>query len=412
MPQELTILPGLSVAENIVVGAEPSQGPFLWPARRNAAARNVLERFGLRLPLAADAATLTAPQQRLVMFAHALHKGARVLILDEPTAALSDSDAEVITDAVQNLRREGISVIYVSHRFHEILQLCDAVTVIRDGTSVGTIPRAELDLAQLVTAVVGKGALLDSRPRSGRVGDPILEVADLAGRELRGVSLTLRAGEILGVAGLPGSGVSELLEILGGAQRQRQGTMRVRDRTVSFGSPADALQKGIAYLPAERSRSSLLGLTVRFNVVVSSLGRVARAGMVTVGIERKAVGGVLKGVGIVGKVDQSLGSLSGGNRQKALMARCLKADAAVLVLDDPTVGVDVRARHDLHDLLRGLADQGRAVIVSASEIEELAAIADRVVVLKRGRLTNELKGAELTPDAVVAAATHGPASAA
>ena len=412
MPQELTILPGLSVAENIVIGAEPRRGPFLWPADRHAAARKVIERFGLHLPLAADAAKLTAAQQRLVMFAHALHKGARLLILDEPTAALSDADAEVITQAVLRLKGEGLSVIYVSHRFHEILQLCDEVTVIRDGTSVGTTRRSELNLGHLVTAVVGKGALLDSKPRTGVAGPSILEVEDLAGQELRGVSLSLKEGEILGVAGLPGSGVSELLEMLGGARHQRQGTIRVHSNVVSFRSPADALKKGIAYLPAERARSSLLGLSVRLNVVISSLGRVARMWIVTAGIERKAVAKVLDNVGIAGKADSALGSLSGGNRQKALMGRCLMANAAVMVLDDPTVGVDVRARHDLHDLLRGLADEGRAVIVSASEMEELAAIADRVIVLKRGRLAAELTGPELTPDAVVIAATHGTATAA
>lgn len=412
MPQELTILPGLSVAENIVIGAEPRRGPFLWPPDRQAAARRVIERFGLHLPLAVDAAMLTAAQQRLVMFAHALHKGARLLILDEPTAALSDSDAELITQAVLRLKREGISVIYVSHRFHEILELCDEVTVIRDGTSVGTIPRNELDLRQLVTAVVGKGALLDSKPRATAPGQTILETVDLAGAELRGVSLRLRKGEILGVAGLPGSGVGELLEMLGGALRHRRGTIRVHDKVEYFRTPADALRKGIAFLPAERARSSLLGLSVRLNVVISSLGRVARLGMVTAGIERKGVAKVLDSVGIAGKADSLLGSLSGGNRQKALMGRCLMADAAVMILDDPTVGVDVRARHDLHDLLRGLADEGRAVIVSASEMEELAAIADRVLVLKRGRITAELAGSSLTPDAVVEAATHGTASAA
>ncbi len=410
MPQELTIMPGLSVAENIVIGVEPAQGPFLWPARRTAAARKVLERLGLRLPVDALAGSLTAPQQRLVMFANALHRRVRVLILDEPTAALSDTDAEVITEAVQNLRQQGISVIYVSHRFHEILELCDAVTVFRDGSSVGTIPRAELDLGQLVTAVVGKGALLDSRPRTRGPGQPILEIVDLAGRELRGVSLALREGEILGLAGLPGSGVGELLEMLGGARRQGQGTIRVRDQVASFKSPADALGKGIAYLPAERARAGFLGLPVRLNVVISSLSRVGRMGVVTAGRERKAIGKVLESVGIAGKVDQPLEALSGGNRQKALMGRCLMSGAAILVLDDPTVGVDVRARHDLHDLLRELADEGRAVIVSASEMEELSAIADRVVVLKRGRVTAELKGAELTPDAVVAAATTASAA--
>ncbi len=407
MPQELTILPGLSVAENIVIGAEPSTGPVLWPWRRKAAAMKVLERLGIEMPLDAAAGSLSAPQQRLVMFANALHRQVRLLILDEPTAALSDAEAEVVIGAVLTLKRQGISVIYVSHRFREVLRLCDVVTVIRDGTSVASIPRVDLDLRQLVSAVIGKGALLDAQPRKGAPGEQVVVVDDLVGREVRGVSLAMRSGEILGIAGLSGSGVGDLLEMLGGVRRPRSGSIKIKGRQASLGCPADALALGLAYLPAERARSGFLDLTVRSNVVVSSLRRVGWLGVVTARWERKAIVETLDSLGIGSRIEDGLAALSGGNRQKALIARCLVADAEILVLDDPSAGVDVRARHDLHSLLRQLADKGRTVVVSSSEMEELAAVADRVLVFWRGYITAELAGAELTPDSVVVAATHG-----
>jgi len=405
MPQDIALIPDLSVAENVVLGHEPRLGPILWPGQRRRAARSVLARLGVELPLDAPALSLRPADQRLVMLAQSLFRRARVVILDEPTAAMGVSDAGVVLAAVTSLRSEGVSIVYVSHRFDEVVSLCDFVTVIRDGSDVMTVQRRDLTAEVLVQAVVGEGNLMEAPARVSDIGETLCTVNNLRGRELRGVSAQLRTGEILGVAGLPGSGVSELLEVMAGVRRPAAGDIVLAGRRRVFGSPADAVAVGIAYLPGERSRIGFSNLPVRTNVVISRLEAVFKMGLITVARERKAAREAASLVGLATRVDDPLAALSGGNQQKALVARSLFARSSVLVLDDPTAGVDVKARADIHVLLRRLADEGKSVVLSSSEPEELAALADRVVVLSRGRVAAVLSGRELTPEAVIRSST-------
>lgn len=408
MPQELTIVPGLSVAENITMGREPARFGLLRHKDSTRAAKDVLQRMRVDLPVGTPTGELGPASQRVVMLARALHAGAHTVILDEPTAALNATEAEVFLGVVESLRTAGVAVVYISHRFGEVERLCDEVTVLRDGRTVDRLKGDRCNQHELVAAIVaesGTGEPLE-HSRQVRAATPALvRVRDLAGERLRGVSLELGRGEILGLCGLPGSGINELMEILGGAQRPRAGKILVDDREVAFTDPADALACGISYLPVERARAGMLDLTLRSNLMASSLPRVSRMGMLTAAIEKRFVQPVVSELGLQRRIEEPLRALSGGNRQKILLSRCLLANARVLVLDDPTVGVDIKARQDIHDLLARIADEGRAVVVAVSEPEELVGIADRVLVLSRGQVAAELNRDQITSETLVRAVT-------
>lgn len=433
MPQEHTVVAGLTVEENVSLGHEPARLGFVRRRTRRDAVRATLERIGVAVDPRAPVDALSAPEQRMVMLARALHSGARVLFLDEPTAALRREDAELLLGTVMAARDAGTAIVYVSHRFAEVQRLCDAVTVLRDGATVDRLDGDAITADALVRAVVTEGALDDvRRERSGGAaagagtdaggadtdaggaadgptdaiggaGGPevVVRLRGVSGRELHGVDLDVRAGEIVGVCGLTGSGVTELLEILGGVAAPAGGSITVDGTVRRFREPFDALRRGIAFLPAERSRAGMLERTVRENLLVARMDDVAARGFVTNRRERRAARPALDAFGLADRADDPLGALSGGNRQKVLLGRCVRADARVVVLDDPTVGVDVAARHEIHRTIVAMADAGRAVVVAASEAEELAAIADRVVVLVRGRVAAELTGDELTPATLV-----------
>ncbi|MBF6621317.1 MAG: sugar ABC transporter ATP-binding protein [Patulibacter sp.] len=406
MPQEQTVVPGLTVEENVSLGHEPSRGGVVRRGARRTRVRETLERIGIAIDPRAPIDELTAAEQRMTMLARALYSGARVLVLDEPTAALRREDAERLLDTVTAARDAGTAIVYVSHRFAEIERLCDAVTVLRDGSTVDRLVGVAITADALVRAVVTEGAIddvADGRRTSSPASDlpTVARLRGITGRELHGVDLDVRAGEIVGVCGLAGSGVTELLEALGGVVGPGAGHVEVDGAVRRFREPHDALRRGIAFLPAERSRAGMLDRPVRENLLVARMDDVAVRGFVTNGRERRAAHPALASFGLADRADDPLGALSGGNRQKVLLGRCVRADARVVVLDDPTVGVDVGARQEIHRSIVALADAGRAVVVAASEVEELAAVADRVVVLVRGRIAAELSGDALTPERLV-----------
>jgi ABC-type sugar transport system ATPase subunit len=295
----------------------------------------------------------------------------------------------------------------VSHRFAEVNRLCEEVTVLRDGRTVDVLAGERLSVDALVEAVV-----VDERPETstaeravGTVAPPVVLEADaVVGRRLRGVSVAVRAGEILGVCGLNGSGVDELLDILGGSIRARSGTVRVRGSDVTWRSPADAHRHGVAFMPAERSRAGMLELPIRQNLRLGGGSGVARM-FTTAGHERARAVSALEPFGLAHRADEPLRALSGGNRQKVLMARCLEIADVALVINNPTVGVDLKARADIHDLVRRGAGEGRAVVLTSSEPEELIALADRVLVITRGAVSSELSGDNMTLAALVRSLT-------
>lgn len=404
VPQEIALADQLSVAENVLLGNECRWGPLLIPHRARRRSAAVMRELGADVSVRVRAGSLRGSAQRLVMFAQALSRDASVIIVDEPTAGLSVEETEIVVGALEELKRRGRTIIFVSHRFNEVLRLCDRVTVVRDGLTTETLERSELSEQTLVGAVVGTETT-KAEVDSARVvrDEQGLDVVSLRGRDLRGVSLAARRGEIVGVVGLVGSGVEELLAVMGGAATPTAGHLIVRGEQRRFDSPADALAAGVAYLPADRARAGLLEMPVRINIVISKTDRVAKGGFVTRGLERRGALDVLRRFGLERYCDRPLSSLSGGNRQKALIGRAIFVGADVLVLADPTVGVDFGARAELHELLRELANDGCTIIVSSSEPEELVAFVDRVVVMRRGQVGEILAGEGITIDALARA---------
>jgi ribose transport system ATP-binding protein len=305
------------------------------------------------------------------------------------------------------MKAQGRTLLFVSHRFGEVLRLCDRVTIMNDGTTARTIERADLSRSDLIMAVAGDEESNTRRASSAQTrGEPTLRADDLRGRELRGVSLEANKGEILGVIGLAGSGVEELLGIVGGAIQPASGTVTVGQEQRRFATPADAIGAGVAYLPADRTEAALLGISVTTNVLLSRTRDASRGGFLNRAAERRATGSVLGRLRLGQHAAKPLSALSGGNRQRALIARSMFAQAQILVFADPTVGVDFRARAEIHELVRTLAAEGKTVLVSSSEPEEIVMLADRVVVLRNGEVATTLDGDAVSLGSLTRAATH------
>ncbi|MFM1768378.1 MAG: hypothetical protein RJA22_907 [Verrucomicrobiota bacterium] len=413
--QQPALFPDLTVAENIGLRLEPVRGlaRIDWPARRATAAR-LLERLGARLSPDAEVRDLSMPEQQLVEIACALGAGARLVIMDEPTASLTRAEVEALFAVVRTLRADGVGVIYISHRLEEIFTLADRVTVLRDGQSVGTRsvrPAAPgeppLDEAGLIRLMVGR----DVEPLPAPEHAPGTEVA----LSLRGVGcsssgvqdihLDLRAGEILGLAGLVGAGRTELARILFGLTPADAGEIRRQGKPVTLRSPRDAIEQGIAYVPEDRRRHGIvLDLPIEQNMTLAAHDRVFPGGWLRRPAERALALGFLRDLDIRAPGPDAPGSaLSGGNQQKVALARWLATQPRVLILDEPTQGVDIGAKGEIHRLIRRLAAEGIAVLLISSDLPEVIGLSHRLGVMRGGRLVAELPGRS-DPHAVMAAA--------
>jgi len=421
--QELALVPELSVAENLVLGREPTRlGLLRHEAVRQEAVR-ALERVGLDLDPARPVRTLGIAQQQLVEIARALAKQAAILVLDEPTAALSGGDARRLLDLLVDLRGRGVSAIYVSHRLDEVFAIADRIAVLRDGRTVATGPAREMPRERVIAHMVGRD-VKDYYPRPPRGdGDVLLEVRDWSladpanpGRAvLEGVGFEVRAGEVLGLAGLMGAGRTALVASLVGAGRSAvRGTLRVAGAPARapFRSPADALAAGVALLSEDRQRFGLIpSASVEDNLTLATLRRFARGGLLDAGARAQAARTQVETLrirtpGLGTPVDR----LSGGNQQKVVLGRWLLAEPRVLLLDEPTRGIDVGARAEFYRLIGELTARGLAVVLVSSDLPELLGLSHRVVVLNRGRIAATLDAERATPEAVMAAATAGAAA--
>ena len=408
VPQELTIAPTLTVAQNIMLGHEPRRRPGMLRERElRRRATDVLDSLSLDLPVDTRLGELPLIEQRLVMIARALSFNARLLIFDEPTATVSPNEARLLLELVRGLADRGVSVLYVSHQLREIEALCDAVTVLRDGRVVAALERGQASHAALVEILVPESTAVTSASDSAGAdtGRVILEAAGLGGERLRNVSCEAREGEILGLAGLAGSGARELLLTVCGAVPFSAGTLEIAGRGIRSGNTLDAVAAGVGFLPGDRSLGTFPSHSVRHNVTLPSLARHTRLGFVNAREERTAVAALLDRVAIRADPDSLVSSLSGGNQQKALVARWIASNARVLLLDDPTAGVDIATRPEIHAEIRALANGGATVLLVSTDVDELAELADRVLVFERGAITTELSGESLTSGRVLAAMT-------
>jgi galactofuranose transport system ATP-binding protein len=416
--QEINLIPLRSVAQNVFLGREPRTRLGLIDVRRmNRLAEEILERYELRVDVTAPLKSLGLGTQQMVAIARAVSMDAQAVIMDEPTSSLEAREVETLFRVVRRLREDGVGVIYVSHHLDELYELCERVTVLRDGRVVHTGDLAELSKLRLISTMLGRDLAEVKRgttsfgEHEGVAGKPILKVRGLTRRHvIEDISFDVRPGEVVGLAGLLGAGRSETARAIFGAQTVDTGTVEVAGKTVKPNSPPAAIRAGIAFLPEDRKADGIIpGLSVRENIVAAALPRLSRAGLVSEKAQDRLVETFMRRLGIkASSPEQPVGELSGGNQQKVLLARWLCMEPKVLILDEPTRGIDVGAKAEVQHLIDELAEQGLGVIMISSELEEIVEGADRVVVLKDGTAIGTLTGDELSEDTIMKLLAESP----
>jgi ribose transport system ATP-binding protein len=351
----------------------------------------------------------TAAEKQLALLVRVLSRSARLVILDEPTTALTPPEVARLFGIIRRIRAQGITFVFISHMLEELVQLSDAICVLRDGRNVGRLERGDFDLQRLSQLIAGRTLARAARRAAPAAGDPRLEAEGLGlGREFQGVSFRLRPGEILGVAGLQGSGRSAVVRSLFGAPAATEGAIRVDGRPMRIRFPADAIAAGIGFVPEDRKTLGLFDdLDVKLNVCMAGLsGLSRRGGFLDTGRLREVTGRMRDDLSIkMAGVDAPVRSLSGGNQQKVLISRWLALRPRILLMSEPTRGVDVGSKQEIVDLIRALAAQGCSCVISSSELDELVDLADRILVMNRGRVARILEAGEATKDRIILAAT-------
>ncbi|MAY63143.1 MAG: D-xylose ABC transporter ATP-binding protein [Rhizobiales bacterium] len=400
--QELSLAPNLTVAQNIFLGAEPSQLGITDRRSMNTKTAPILKRLGVKFGPETLVGDLSLGERQLVEIGRALAAHARVIVMDEPTTSLSTRETEQLFDVIAGLKGEGVAIIYISHRMEEIYRLSDRCSVLRDGSYVGTLSREELNASKLVSMMVGRDLSTfykKEHKQFERSGDPVLAVDRLGdGKLVHDVSFEVHPGEVLGIAGLVGSGRTELARLIYAADPVSDGTIRLHGEPIRCRTPREALSKGIAYLTEDRKGLGLfLDMSVSENVSMCVIERDAGVfGIRNYAAAAKRAAGAMKSLAIKAPNARiNVGSLSGGNQQKVLLARLLEIGPDVVILDEPTRGVDVGAKSEIYRLIDSLASEGLAVIMISSELPEIIGVADRVLVMREGTLAGEVTG---TPD--------------
>lgn len=431
--QQPSLFPELSVAENLALGLEqPSLWkPINWSARRNRAA-DLLAQIGAGIDPDALACDLSMPQQQMVEIARAIRADARVVIMDEPTASLSDEDVQNLFKVIRRLKSGGAGIIYISHRLDELPAIADRVTVLRDGCTIQTIPMDRVTRDELIRLMVGRELAAIFPKRKVKIGEPVLELRGF-GRSIAGVAevnLSVCKGEIVGLAGLVGCGRSELARTIFGLTPADRGEMLLRGEPVNITSPAEAIRQGIAYLPEDRRRHGVISeLPVSANITLASLGRgmrtrsrsqriapetsngdicvpeLSRWGRLNFRREREIAIDYIRRLGIkTPAVFSPVSTLSGGNQQKVALSRWLAVRPSVLILDEPTQGIDVGAKAEIHELMMELAEQGAAIVMISSELPEILGMSDRVAVMRGGTICAVLNRGEAAQQRILALA--------
>jgi ribose transport system ATP-binding protein len=407
--QELDLFPHLTLGENMVIGN------LRFPTRRfvrfseiDAFCRPYLEQVGLDCGSREMAGALSIGQMQLLAIARALSLNARIILMDEPTSSLFDDSAERLFRLIAGLKQRGVSIVYVSHKLNEIFRVCDRVTVLRDGETVGTRETGETNAEELIRMMVARELKVSAAPANREPSrDIALSVSHLETKKLHDVSFEVRRGEVLGVAGLVGAGRSELGAALFGLDRIRGGEIRLQEKLVDLRSAREAMRMGVGLLPEDRKLQGLMmQMSVVENTTLAVLGRMRSHGLIDRRRERAAVEPLYVELALkYSSLDASVSGLSGGNQQKVLLAKCLLANPDVLFLDDPARGIDVGAKEDIYRIIARLAADGKAIIFVSSELPELLRCCDRIMVLKEGRVTATYNAAEATQEKIMASAT-------
>ncbi|MGN1019927.1 MAG: sugar ABC transporter ATP-binding protein [Aristaeellaceae bacterium] len=399
--QDVSLVTPMTVAENVYMGRR--FGRIYSKRRLNRMAQRLFDDYGLELDPALPVERLSPAGQQMVEIARAISNNCRIMIMDEPTAPLAANEVNTLFRIIGRLKAQGVTVIYISHRMEEVFQITERISVLRDGCYVTTLRTRDTDRAALVKLMVGR-ELSESFPqRQTRRGDVILEARDLTGNSVEHISFQLHRGEILGFAGLMGSGRSETMALLCGARKPDSGSILMGGREIRLSSPAAAIRHGIALIPEDRKEQGIIPWnTVQFNISLSSLGKITRLGFISGGRNRAMAEQFRRELRIkVPGVRQLMVNLSGGNQQKVVLAKALAADPEVIIFDEPTKGIDVGAKQEIYALINSLCARGKAIIMVSSDMEEILGMSDRILVLYEGTLSGELSREEFSQENVL-----------
>jgi ABC-type sugar transport system ATPase subunit len=408
--QEFALFPQLSVAENIFVGQERrNRFGMVDYGRTRREARQLLQKLGVSLDVGASVSSLSVADQQMVEIARAMVLNVKLLVLDEPTAVIAGREVAVLFDLLRRLRESGVSVLFISHRLEEVFTICDRVTVLKDGRLVGTHDIAYVTRERLISMMVGRdlGDLFPPRPATGPAGELVLRTEALAGNRVRDISIELRAGEIVALAGMVGAGRSELALALFGAAPLQSGTIHVKGRRFTSMTPARAIELGMGLVTEDRKSQGLaMLLDIAANITGPALSEVARRGLIDRRLESTIATREIERYRIACRGPATkVATMSGGNQQKVIVARWARICRSVLILDEPTRGIDVGAKAEIYRIMRDLAASGVAILMISSELTEVIGMADRVIVMREGRMTGELAGVEATEQNIMHLAT-------
>ncbi|MDR0652186.1 MAG: sugar ABC transporter ATP-binding protein [Synergistaceae bacterium] len=408
--QEFNLIRGMSVSENMFLGREPRTAfGTIDTKRRNEEAKHWLDRVSVKFSPTDLVQDLSSAQAQFVAIAQALSRGAKLIIMDEPTASLTSRETETLFDLIRELKSQGISIIYISHHLDEIFEICDRVTVLRDGLYVNTNKVSAIDKDSLIRMMVGRELSNEFPPRMASPGEPVLEVKDLARQgALSDIRFQLRKGEILGIYGLVGSGRTELVRALYGADRRDNGNIALGGTPIDIRSPHDGIRYGFGFLPEERKlQGVILGMSVANNVTLAGMDKITRYLMIDERSELKNTDYFVRSLNIkTPSAHTVVQTLSGGNQQKVVVAKCIFTDAEILIFDEPTRGIDVGAKYEIYILMNELTKSGKSIIMISSDLPEIIGMSDRVLVMWEGRITGEFDRARapLSQEAIMKAA--------
>lgn len=402
--QELSVLNNMDIAENIFVGRERKKGGFVDKRAQHAEARALLNRVGLNIDTHTKTGTLSTAQKQMVEVAKALSFNAKLIIMDEPTSSLTDKETAMLMDIIRKLRDEGVAIVFISHRMNEIFEISDEIAVLRDGEMVKHMITAEVDEAQVIAAMVGRDVQNLFVKEDAKIGDVVLEVKNLSTKNfLKDISFKVHAGEIVGFAGLVGAGRSEVMRAVFGIDPRESGEIQIDGKPVKIESTVDALRAGLGFVPEDRKEQGLiLKMSVRHNTSIAALSTVAKGWF----IDRRAETALTDEYVAKLKVktpsnEQKVMNLSGGNQQKVVIAKWLANHPSVLILDEPTRGIDVGAKKEIHALMSEMARQGVAIIMISSELPEVLGMSDRIYVMHEGRLKGEIARADANQEVIM-----------
>jgi len=403
--QEFMLAPDLSVAENIFIDHLVDSGMFINWKRLKQRAKEQLIKLGFDdIDPEQKVGSLSVAYQQIVEICKCLARDSKVLVFDEPTAVLTFSETQKLFDIIRNLKANGVGIVYISHRLEEIMELSDRITILKDGEYVGTVPTADINKEKLVSMMVGREISQLFPKRNAKIGEEILRVENLsAGKMVKDVSFSIRKGEVVGFSGLVGSGRTETMRAIFGADQRDSGKVIFFGKEVNFKDPKDAIKNGLGFLPEDRKHQGLLlEQSIRMNTTLASMSKVKKFDIINHKKEKEYVKELLASIATkYGSTEDNANSLSGGNQQKVALAKWVAADCKCIILDEPTRGVDVGAKTEIYNIINQLAESGVAVILISSEMTEIIGMSDRVIVMRQGRISGELDKSEMTEDNLI-----------